>query len=103
MPCFVSEDDERQIQINTNRKAFGIAATNYQLYLEVACQACRRLEECDRIDRAPELVKKWWADHKKRDEDREKNQALAVKQQEEDERETLVRLLKKHPDVLKKR
>lgn len=103
MPCQLTPEEIRWEEERHNKENFGLDMTDRRLLEEVACQACRRLEECGRMDRASELVKKWWRLHKKEDEVRNKQREQAEEAAKAEEIATLKRLMEKHPDVKRKK
>ena len=96
MPCQITDEEARQIEKNDNRQKYGVASTDADIAVTVACMACERLEVLAKMSRAPKLVQLWWAEHKRRDEERQRDETAAARQKEADERATLSRLQKKY-------
>jgi hypothetical protein len=67
MPCTLQpweiEYEERRI----NKEKFKRELTDSALLEEVACAACRTLDKEGKLSKAPEIVRKWYRLHKKKD------------------------------------
>lgn len=78
MPCsdnWSCADEERH-EKDTNKKKYGRAISDIALLGEVACQACTILEQLGYdFNKAPELIGKWWPQHKKQDKERKDREA----------------------------
>lgn len=70
MPCSVSQSEIDYYEEDKNKKAFGLVLTDAKLLEEVACQATKFLYENKLLDEAPELVKKWFTLHSKKDKEK---------------------------------
>lgn len=72
MPCVVTQEEVLYYEKEGNLKKFGKAMSDSAVLAEVACSACRTLEDAGKIDKAPVLVQKWWKVHKAEDEAKKK-------------------------------
>jgi hypothetical protein len=98
MPCTVSPEEIREMEKADNHRDFGRGLTDVQVLEEVACQACRFIQEHGIIKHAPPLVQKWWSLHQEKDAERERRVAKDKEDKEAREMETLSRLQKKYPN-----
>lgn len=67
MPCTLQPFEIAYEERRVNREKFDRSLTDEALLEEVACIACRCLDELRRMKDAPVLVQKWWRLHKKKD------------------------------------
>jgi len=99
MPCRVTDEEVRAMEQGENSRRYGIASTDADIAVTVACQAMRFIEaHCSEVKlKPPKLAQLWWEEHKRRDAERQADENAANKQKEADERATLKRLQKKYP------
>lgn len=67
MPCTLQPWEIEYEERRENKEKFNRKLTDVELLEEVACQATRFLHENKLMDEAPEIVKKWFILHRKKD------------------------------------
>lgn len=67
MPCTISEADARLYEEEANHKTYGMKATDEDITIAAACEACRTLENFGMMHQQSKLLNKWWKKHKKED------------------------------------
>jgi len=100
MPCRVDDEEVRLIEKSDNHRKYGIATTDADIAVTVACQAMQFIEAHYEGKLKPtKLCRVWYEEHKRKDEERKRDEDAAKKQQEADEQATLRRLLRKYPNT----
>jgi hypothetical protein len=99
MPCTISKEEVEWYEKEENQKTFGLKLTDDDILEEVACAACRTLQQLGKLYLAPKLVQKWWELHTKKDLEKAKQES-AEKKKKELKQKALLKLSKEEKEAL---
>jgi len=72
MPCSISQEEIELYEKEENEKLFDKRLTDARLLEEVACQACKYMQENGTLKDAPKFIQKWFKHHQKKDRKRKR-------------------------------